>query len=178
MAIYRACLPVDDWSQTYGVQPYLMEKVESYNLDKSCWFQLYMLQDIELFVKIPGLHRLPISDSLSPQDRQTVLKIFSKFLLRLSHNLDNLIVLRDSRNAPLLCLAPLSFPADVVQLTPRQFCVLLEEHRFRLVKETSGFSQRCPILFDEELECFKKYNQQSPLVLWSACNCYGIYCHC
>ena len=74
---------------------------------------------LEAFVETLGSYPLSIFDSLPNKERCDVLKNYSTFLVRLCQNLDDLIVLRDSPNAPRHCLDPPSFPADVFEMSPR-----------------------------------------------------------
>lgn len=79
----------------------LTEALQDENITVSSKFRyITKLYGLQYFIETLGSYLLSILDSLSNTERHVALKNFSDLLLILCNNVDELIVLKDSSNAP------------------------------------------------------------------------------
>lgn len=84
------------------------------------------------FVDELGSYAVSVGDSLGVEEREDVYHDFAGVVLRLCHKIDELVVLRDSRNAPNTNRVPPVLPHMLRELSARDFYALVNDQKDRL----------------------------------------------
>lgn len=71
-------------------------------------------------------------DQLSEGEQDFVLKVIADFVLDLSVKIDNLVAVRGLNNAPSTVKLPPVLSHQLIDLSPRQFYELMNQHKLRL----------------------------------------------
>ena len=78
------------------------------------------------FIEQLGSYPTKLLDEMTLDDQNEVMNCFSIFILNMYANISNLVVMRDSTNAPSNRTAPPVLPVELCKLCPREFYALLE----------------------------------------------------
>ena len=78
------------------------------------------------FIELLGSYPTKIFDEMEKEELDDLLKSFDGFLLNLYQNISNLVVMRDSCNAPSNRKAPPVLPSELKAMTPREFYAFVE----------------------------------------------------
>lgn len=81
------------------------------------------------FIEQLGSYPTRMFDAMDTDVQDQLISEFSNFIIKLYINVGNLVVMRDSTNAPSTNQAPPVLPTDLVSLTPREFYSFIENRK-------------------------------------------------